>query len=97
MDKMKDENISAMCTCAVGEAGRTGDWRSFQPVIDHSKCIPHQKGKAACFLCWLYCPEGVVKATIPIAIDLTYCKGCGICAEECPAKAITMVREEDHE
>jgi pyruvate ferredoxin oxidoreductase delta subunit len=28
--------------------------------------------------------------------DLTYCKGCGICAEECPkkVKAIEMVREE---
>ncbi|MGZ6230655.1 MAG: 4Fe-4S binding protein, partial [Syntrophales bacterium] len=22
-----------------------------------------------------------------------YCKGCGICAEECPGKAITMVNE----
>ncbi|MFW6113967.1 MAG: 4Fe-4S binding protein, partial [Actinomycetota bacterium] len=23
-----------------------------------------------------------------------YCKGCGVCAEECPRKAITMVKEE---
>ncbi|MFA5614071.1 MAG: 4Fe-4S binding protein, partial [Methanoculleus sp.] len=27
-------------------------------------------------------------------IDLDYCKGCGICANECPKNAITMVREE---
>jgi len=40
----------------------------------------------------------VVKATMPVEIDLDYCKGCGVCAEECPAKAITMVREgEDNE
>jgi pyruvate ferredoxin oxidoreductase delta subunit len=26
---------------------------------------------------------------------MDYCKGCGICAEECPAKAITMVDEVD--
>jgi pyruvate ferredoxin oxidoreductase delta subunit len=26
-------------------------------------------------------------------IDLYHCKGCGICAKECPKKAITMVDE----
>lgn len=30
-----------------------------------------------------------------IAIDYTYCKGCGICAEECPIDAIEMVPEVD--
>ncbi|PKN67247.1 MAG: pyruvate ferredoxin oxidoreductase [Deltaproteobacteria bacterium HGW-Deltaproteobacteria-12] len=89
----KDINISAMSTPAVGEAGLTGDWRDMRPVIDHGKCIPSVKNKPACYLCWLYCPEGVVKTGIPVEIDLNYCKGCGVCAEECPAKAITMVTE----
>ncbi len=89
----KDNNISALCKPAKGEAGRTGDWRDEGPVIDHIKCIPSKKGKPACFLCWLYCPEGVVRMTIPVEIDLEYCKGCGICAEECPPGAIRMVRE----
>jgi pyruvate ferredoxin oxidoreductase delta subunit len=26
-------------------------------------------------------------------IDYKYCKGCGICAEECPLKVIEMVEE----
>jgi 2-oxoisovalerate ferredoxin oxidoreductase delta subunit len=28
-------------------------------------------------------------------IDYIYCKGCGVCAEECPTKAITMVMESE--
>jgi len=31
-----------------------------------------------------------VTRTIPPEIDLVYCKGCGICMEECPVKAIKM-------
>lgn len=88
-----DQNISAMCGPAVAEAGRTGDWRDLRPVIDQSRCVPSVKNKPSCFLCWLYCPEGVVTTSIPVTIDLEYCKGCGICAEECPAKAIQMVQE----
>jgi pyruvate ferredoxin oxidoreductase delta subunit len=91
----KDDNLSAMCKPAVGEAGKTGDWRDATPIIDHTKCIASVKNRPACYLCWLYCPEGIVAAGVPVEIDLTYCKGCGICAEECPAKAITMVINEE--
>ena len=87
--------ISAMASPSIGEAGKTGEWRTSRPVIDHSKCIPAKKGKLSCLLCWLYCPDLVIKKEIPIEIDLVYCKGCGICAEECPTGAITMVRESD--
>ncbi len=76
-----------------GEAGKTGTWRSYRPVIDHEICTPSKSKKPSCFLCWLYCPEGVVKRSIPVVIDYDYCKGCGICAEECPSKAIKMVEE----
>jgi pyruvate ferredoxin oxidoreductase delta subunit len=36
----------------------------------------------------------VVSKAIEPTIDLEYCKGCGICAEECPVNAIEMISEE---
>jgi len=70
-----------------GEAGITGHWRSQTPVIDHVKCA----GNDSCLICWVYCPDGVISRDFPLQIDLEYCKGCGICAEECPRDAIVMV------
>jgi pyruvate ferredoxin oxidoreductase delta subunit len=81
------ETMSAQSKPAPGEAGKTGDWRSSTPVLDHEKCT----GKDSCLLCWLYCPDGVISREFPLEIDLEYCKGCGICAEECPRDAIAMI------
>jgi pyruvate ferredoxin oxidoreductase delta subunit len=76
-----------------GDGGKTGSWRVSRPVIDTEKCIPAKTKKEACFICWLFCPDGVISRTIPPKINYEYCKGCEICAEECPAQAITMVEE----
>ncbi len=48
-----------------------------------------------CDNCFVFCPEGIVrrKSGGGYEIDLSYCKGCGICAEECPRGAISMIRE----
>ena len=73
-----------------GEAGKTGSWSPKKPIIDTEKCIPAKSRKPSCFNCWLYCPEAVISRKIPPEIDFDYCKGCGICMEECPVKAITM-------
>lgn len=71
-----------------GSEGNTGLWRVETPVINEGKCIK-------CWLCWLYCPEDVITEGsngFP-EIDYTFCKGCGVCADVCPTKAILMVKE----
>jgi len=93
-DKNTDDFTYVHSKLCVGEAGKTGEWRTFRPQINEAKCTPAKNKRFSCFICWLYCPEGVVKRTIPVEIDLEYCKGCGICAEECPTKAISMIEEE---
>jgi 2-oxoacid:acceptor oxidoreductase delta subunit (pyruvate/2-ketoisovalerate family) len=52
----------------------------------------------SCDNCFGVCPDNaVIKLGQPgekYLIDLDYCKGCGLCAAECPAGAIQMVPEE---
>ncbi len=93
MEHLKLDIITSNSKSAPGDAGITGSWRVERPVIDMEKCTPAKKQKAACHLCWLYCPDGVITKEIEPQIDLTYCKGCAICAEECPTKAIDMIEE----
>ena len=52
----------------------------------------------ACDNCYGVCPDNAVIKLEPggayaYAIDLDYCKGCGLCAAECPAGAIEMQPE----
>ncbi len=66
----------------------TGDWRSSHPVLQKERCIK-------CGLCWIFCPDTaqVQGKDGYFSVDLDYCKGCGICARECPTGAIHMEKE----
>ncbi len=70
---------------------KTGSWRSLKPIWNKEKCIN-------CYRCWMHCPDAaiIIKNDKVVGINYDYCKGCGICAHECPRKiqAIIMVREE---
>jgi NADPH-dependent glutamate synthase beta subunit-like oxidoreductase len=51
----------------------------------------------SCDNCYALCPDdAIIKVGPPgeYVIDLDYCKGCGLCVQECPAGAILMVPEE---
>ena len=67
---------------------KTGSWKVFQPKYDKETCTN-------CLTCWWACPEGCIYRTKDkLEFDMSYCKGCGICANECPVDAIEMVRGE---
>ena len=71
---------------------KTGDWRSEKPIFHKEKCIN-------CYFCWINCPDTSIlldENNKVCGIDYEHCKGCGICAKECPVKgekAITMEPE----
>lgn len=47
-----------------------------------------------CDNCYIYCPDvAVAKLDGGFSFDLEYCKGCGVCATECPRAAIEMMEE----
>jgi Pyruvate/2-oxoacid:ferredoxin oxidoreductase delta subunit len=44
-----------------------------------------------CDTCCIYCPEGILKRVgHRLEFDYAYCKGCGVCAAECPRNVIFM-------
>jgi 2-oxoacid:acceptor oxidoreductase delta subunit (pyruvate/2-ketoisovalerate family) len=74
---------------------KTGSWRTLKPKFLADKCT-------ACGICPRVCPEGIIYQTdkvnalgkLSFACDLDYCKGCSLCATECPFKAIVMELDE---
>ena len=72
-----------------GLTSKNSGFRTERPVCDREKCN-------GCYLCYLYCPDGVIakdKENSSIRIDYDYCKGCGICQKICRKNAIRVERE----
>ncbi len=66
---------------------KTGDWRAMRPVIMRKNCVK-------CATCWLYCPtQCIQEKSTWFEANLDICKGCGVCAAECPHNAIKMEEE----
>lgn len=79
----------------IEEAGNaaeyeTGGWRTYRPIWDFDKCIH-------CLTCWICCPDSciIVEEEKVKGADLRFCKGCGVCANECPKKINAIKMEEE--
>ncbi len=61
------------------------DWRFEKPVWDNQKCI-------RCGVCGLSCPDGAIfqNGEGYYEADETYCKGCGLCKQQCWTGCISM-------
>ena len=47
-----------------------------------------------CGNCWIFCPDIAIRQKGDFyEIEYDYCKGCGICVEECPTKSISLKKE----
>ncbi|MCL2134293.1 MAG: 4Fe-4S binding protein [Candidatus Bathyarchaeota archaeon] len=88
----KDLTLAAISS-KVSTDFLTGDWKVFMPVHNLEKCV-------SCLTCVMLCPEGAARWNSELGkveFDLSFCKGCGICANECPTKAIVMKMPEKEE
>jgi pyruvate ferredoxin oxidoreductase delta subunit len=98
----KDLNVGGVVESGTAVFFETGGWRSRVPIWQENNCIQ-------CMNCWAYCPDHAVKIR-PKAeqkdpkkevergeYDYNFCKGCGLCAEECPKSTIALnaVKKED--
>lgn len=84
---------------------KTGAWRNKKPVTDKAKCINCMRCVIFCPDAAINVKplagvseeeKATIKVKSEVVLDSTnydICKGCGVCAEECPTKAITMVKE----
>jgi len=76
-----------------GDIGRSAALAEAQRCMSCGNCL-------ACDNCWTFCPDNAVIKTAELAtdgshylFDLDYCKGCGLCAHECPTGYIQMEAE----
>jgi len=80
-------------TLSVGaERKREGTWEREKVLQEAARCMSCGTCNL-CLQCVLSCPEACIRRNYDktaVTVNLDFCKGCGICAYECPCEVITM-------
>ncbi|HZK83596.1 MAG TPA: 4Fe-4S binding protein [Desulfosporosinus sp.] len=83
------KNLPVVPTAKAGSLMETPTgitWRLQYPVISETCNM--------CLDCTLFCPDGAIdRKNRKLVLNLSLCKGCGICANECKENAIQMIPE----
>jgi len=68
---------------------RTGLWRTMRPIIELDHC------NKCTWVCGSFCPDSAINVDAEgfPEIDYDHCKGCLICAAQCPPHAISVIPE----
>jgi heterodisulfide reductase subunit A len=92
------KTIRETITQAQAAAGRAQTFLA-RDSINLGAAVAQVNGElcAACLICVRSCPFGVpfINEDGYSEIDPSKCHGCGVCASECPAKAIQLMQYED--
>ncbi|UCD32938.1 MAG: FAD-dependent oxidoreductase, partial [Desulfobacterales bacterium] len=87
---------------AVSIHMRLKGFKEIYPAFDGEEIIKESERCFSCGLCfncgncYIYCPDNAVKISPSTGLyefDLDFCKGCGLCAKECPCRYIQMTLE----
>jgi NADPH-dependent glutamate synthase beta subunit-like oxidoreductase len=81
---------------------RLKHFKEIYPPLDHEAIIDEAGRCFSCGMCFncgncfMYCPDNAVTISPKTGLyefDLDFCKGCGLCAKECPCHYIQMTLE----
>jgi len=92
MEDIKIERFLVSDLAAEAEAKQEETWNQERALQEVERCLSCGTCNL-CLQCVSFCPDASIQLDedkAAVTIDLDHCKGCGICAYECPRGVITM-------
>jgi Pyruvate/2-oxoacid:ferredoxin oxidoreductase delta subunit len=92
MEDIKIDRFLASDSAGEAAAKQEGTWDRERALQEAERCLSCGICNL-CLQCVSLCPDASIrpnKDKTAVTVDLEHCKGCGICAYECPRGVITM-------
>ena len=92
VEDIKLERFLISDSAAEAEAKQEEIWDRERALLETERCLSCGTCNL-CLQCASFCPDASIRLDenkTAVTVDLDHCKGCGICAYECPRGVITM-------